>query len=129
MNRLAIPVVVLMLAASACGSEEETINEPGTRVTTVEEYAAAVCDLAARCPDISPTQQDIQNCRSGLLADFDANEDLPSIEQFLTYSRSRQDCVLACVEGLICDRFDVGLSAISGADATEPVVECSWVCQ
>lgn len=128
MRKLTLSTIVLVLVAGACGSEEG-INDPSGRVTTVEGYAAVLCDLAAKCSHISPTHQDIEDCPSGILADFDADEDLPAVEQFTTYSESRQDCVLACVDGIICGRFDVGLSSISGADATEPLVECDWGCQ
>lgn len=131
MRKLALFAIALLFVAGACGSDEDAdgATEPNGRITTVDGYAAAVCELAATCPDISPTHQDIEDCPAGIMADLDAGEDLPAIQQFLTYSESKQDCIVACVNGTICDRFDVGLSAISGADATEPMVECSWGCQ
>jgi hypothetical protein len=116
---------VLLFSA---GCEGDGISgSADAKIETVDAFLARICDLAAACPHISPTQEEINACPSGIRSELGGFE-MDELERFTTYTKSQQDCILACIGGEICGRFGVGLSAISDSDVLDPFIECEQEC-
>jgi len=125
---LASFIVTALLAACGGDGDNGSISDPDLRIGDVDEFLTVICEQAATCPDISPTPEEIDSCPVGIRSQL-SDAQVGEVEQFTTYGKSRQDCVLECIAGVICGRFGVALSAISDADAIEPLVDCGWECQ
>ena len=114
--------LVATLLLAACG-----VSSPDAEIDDVDVLFARVCELAAPCPGTSATQQEIDDCPLGIrteLSEIQLNE----LEQFTSYTQSKQVCVLECMGGALCDRFDGALSNISDSDVLEPFRTCEQEC-
>ena len=121
----AFAAVALLVSIPACDSDEST--KPDEPITNVNALLAEVCDLAAKCPDIAVTEEDLAACPANLLSKVNQNQ-LEALTRFTTYDKARQDCILECMGINICDRFGVGLPSISDADLVETYVACEGEC-
>ena len=110
----------LMAATSAAF---DVCGEPAA----TDEFLARVCELAALCPNISPTQEEIDACPLGIRSAM-SEAQLNELERFTTYTRSQQDCILECIGRAICGRFGGALSNISDSDVLEPFRACEQEC-
>jgi hypothetical protein len=118
-------IVLLLGSLPACDSDDAT--KPEEPITDVTTMLASVCELAALCPDITVTDEDLAACPANLLSKLSQNQ-LAAVTQFTTYDKARQDCILECMGINICDRFGVGLPSISDADLVETYVACEAEC-
>ena len=121
MNRtLTLPaVLVATLLGPACGDPSST----DLRIETVDLLLARVCQLAAACPGVSATPQDLDDCPLGIRSQLGPSE-IAELEQFITLSTAQQGTVLECIGTAICGRFGGGLGSISDSDMMEPYRQC-----
>ena len=112
-----------------CGADEDnsTISSPDTKIDDVAGFLAAICEQAALCPDISPTQEEIEACPTDIRSKLSETQ-LAELERFTTYTKSQQDCIIECIGRTICDRFGGALSYISDSDVIEPFRKCEVEC-
>lgn len=120
-------MLIAALLLAACGDSGDNGTGPDTRIEDVDGFLAATCEVAALCPGISPTQEEINACPSEIRFELSASQ-LAELERFTTYTKSRQDCILECIGQAICDRFGGGLSSISDSDVVEPFRACEQEC-
>jgi hypothetical protein len=104
------------------------VNDPDEEIGSVNEFLVRVCQLAAPCPDVSATPQEIEDCPEGIRSEL-SEAQLAELEQFTTYTQSRQTCILECIGGDICGRFGESISNISDADVVEPFRACELECR
>jgi len=114
-------ILIASLLLATCNGDSED------RIQDVDVFLARVCELAAQCPGVSATQQEIDACPSGIRSGLSGGQ-LAELERFTTYSSSQQDCILACMGGAICGRFGGSLSNISDSDVLEPFTACELQC-
>jgi hypothetical protein len=112
-------LVAALLGSASCGDPSGT----DARIESVDMLLAQVCQLAADCPGVSATPQDLQDCPLGIRSQLGPAE-IAELEQFITLSTARQHTVLECVGRAICSRFGGGLGSISDSDLMEPYREC-----
>lgn len=123
---VSIGMLVATLLLAAC-SGDSGINDPDPRIDSVDALLAEICEEAALCPDISPTQQEIDTCPANVRSGMDAHL-LDHLEQVTSYTSTQQVCLLACTGRAICGGFEGSLSALSDADAVEPLMACELEC-
>lgn len=121
MNRtLTLPAVLIAtLLAPACGDPSGT----DAHIETVDLLLARVCQLAAACPGVSATAQELDDCPAGIRSQLGPSE-IAELEQFITLSTAQQGTVLECIGTAICARFGGGLGSISDSDMMEPYRQC-----
>ncbi len=121
MNRtLTLPaILVASLLGPACGDPSST----DLRIETVDVLLARVCQLAAACPGVSATPQDLDDCPLGIRSQLGPSE-IVELEQFIRLSTAQQGTVLECIGTAICGRFGGGLGSISDSDMMEPYRQC-----
>lgn len=124
-SALAAAIFLSVFLLGACDSDDTT--KPDEPIKDVNTLLASVCDLAAMCPDISVTDEDLAACPADLLSKVSQNQ-LAALTRFTTYDKVRQDCILECMGINICDRFGVGLPSISDADLVETYLSCETEC-
>ena len=115
-------LLVAPLLLAACD-----VSSPNTRIDDVDGFLARTCELAAPCPGISATQEEIDACPLGIRSQLNEAQ-LNELERFTTYTDSQQSCILECIGSAICGRFGVSLSAISDSDVLEPFGTCEQEC-
>ena len=113
------PILAATLLSPACGDP----TSADTHIETVDGLLARVCQLAAGCPGIAATSQDVADCPLGIRSELRLSE-IAELEQFITLSTAQQGKVLACIGTKICRRFGGGLGSISDSDMMEPYREC-----
>jgi hypothetical protein len=112
-------LVAFALFLPACGDS----TGADARIETVDQLLGRVCELAADCPGVSATDQDIADCPLGIESQLGSPE-IAELEQFLALSTVAQGTVLDCIGTAICGRFGGGLGSISDSDMMEPYREC-----
>jgi hypothetical protein len=112
-------ILVATLLGPACSDP----SSADVRIETVDMLLARVCHLAAACPGVSATPQDLDDCPLGIRSQLGPSE-IAELEQFITLSTARQGTVLECIGTAICGRFGGGLGSISDSDMMEPYREC-----
>ena len=113
---------VMILALSACSNDDSSnVNAPATKIETVDDLLARVCELAADC--VSASQADIAACPADLLTELDT-DDLAELAQFTTFDLATQTQILECFDSMICNRFGGSLSSMSDSDVMEPFRSC-----
>lgn len=118
MNRTLTSTAILV-ATLACGDP----SSADVRIETVDMLLARVCQLAAACPGVSATQQELDDCPLGIRSQLGPSE-IAELEQFITLSAAQQGAVLECIGTAICGRFGGGLGSISDSDMMEPYRQC-----
>jgi len=117
---LTLPAVLLAtLLGPACGDS----GGPDAHIGTVDLLLTRVCQLAADCPGVSATAQELDDCPLGIRSELGSSE-ITELEQFLTLSTAQQGTVLECIGTEICGRFGGGLGSISDSDMMEPYRQC-----
>ena len=116
---LTATLVAALLGPAACGDP----SSADARIESVDMLLAQVCQLAANCPGVSATPQDLQDCPLGIRSQLGPSE-IDELEQFISLSTARQHTVLECIGTAICSRFGGGLGSISDSDMMEPYREC-----
>ena len=117
---LALPAILAAsLLGLACGDPSGT----DLHIETVDVLLARVCQLAAECPGVSATPQDLDDCPLRIRAQLGPSE-IAELEQFITLSTAQQRTVLGCIGTAICGRFGGGLGSISDSDMMEPYRQC-----
>lgn len=117
---LTLPAVLLVtLLGPACGDPSGT----DAHIETVDLLLARVCQLAAACPGVPATAQELDDCPFRIRSQLGPSE-IAELEEFITLSTARQGIVLECIGTAICGRFGGGLGNISDSDMMEPYREC-----
>ncbi len=114
---------VMAVVFTGCGDEDGNgmLVEPVSKIMTVDELLARVCELAADCVDA--TEAEISACPADLLQKLDADE-IAELERFTTLDKSEQDRILECFDAAICGRFGGDLGNMSDSDLMEPLRAC-----
>jgi hypothetical protein len=122
-------IFIAMLILLACSDNEDkgSITGPDDPIQDVAGFVAAVCELAASCPGISATQDDI-NTYVAQIQDRFSQSQIEEMEVFATYTKAQQDCILICIGGRICSRFGGAISSMSDSDVIEPLRACQQEC-
>ncbi len=118
--KMVLGAAVVVFVITACGDSgipEETI----TKITTVDELLARVCELAGDCG--SSTQEDIDLCPSNLLQQLNARQ-LAELEDFTTLDKNEQDRTLECFGEAVCGRFGGSVLNMSDSDLMDPLGNC-----
>ena len=119
--KMVLGAAVVVSILTACGDSitpEETI----TKITTVDELLARVCELAGDCG--SSTQGDIDLCPSNLLQELNA-DDVAELEDFTTLDKNEQDRILECFGAAVCGRFGGSVLNMSDSDLMDPLRNCN----
>lgn len=119
----AMLVGVWSLAACNAAGPDDTEE----RIVDVNVFLARVCQLAAACPGSSPTQEELDSCPSEIRSELSSTQ-VAELERFTTYTATRQQCILQCIGGAICDRFGGSILNISDSDVLEPFRACDQQC-
>src|SRR5438093_11125838 len=83
-------ILVATLLGPACGDP----SSADVRIETVDMLLARVCQLAAACPGVSATPQDLDDCPLGIRSQLGPSE-IAELAQFVTLSRAQQGTVPA----------------------------------
>lgn len=118
---------VLNFVFIGCSDDDKSVTAPEGKIETVAGFVTAVCELAAACPDVSATEQDIKDYVAEIPGRFSSSQ-IAHMERFTTYTKAQQDCILECIGGKICGRFQGSLSYMSDSDVIDPLLACEPDC-
>src|SRR5256714_15063287 len=82
-------ILVATLLGTACGDP----NSADVRIETGDMLLARVCQLAAECPGVSATPQELDDGPLGIRSQLVPFE-IAELEQFITLSAAQQSTVL-----------------------------------
>lgn len=94
-------VGLLLLLISAC-SDDDSLTQGTSALTTVDDLLARVCELGGDRG--GSTQADIDQCPAELLTELDADK-IAGLAELLALDKGEQDRILECFAGAVCDRF------------------------
>ena len=120
-------LLVTALALAACATDDAGTVDPDTRITDVDQCLAGICDRAAACPGLASTPAEIAACPAEIRVELSPAQ-LNELERFITYTKARQDCILACIGQTICGRFGGSVLNLSDSDVMEPYRACEQQC-
>ncbi len=115
-------MLITSLLLAACG-----VSSPDAKIDDVDVFLARICGLAASCPDISSTQEEIDACPLEIRSEV-SEAQLNELQRFTNHTESQQNCILECIRGAICDRFGGRISNMSDSDVLEPFIACENEC-
>lgn len=112
-------MLVVTLLALACSDPSGTDGS----IETVDGFLNRICELAAPCPGISATPDDVEDCPLGIRSELSQNQ-LIELEAFTSFDKVQQNRVLACMGSALCTRFGGRLSNLSDSDIMDPYRGC-----
>jgi hypothetical protein len=112
-------VILIAVLLTAC----DNASGPDAKIETVDMLLAKICELAAECPGISSSADEVDDCPLGIRSELSQSQ-LTELERFSTYSKAEQDRVLQCIGTAICGRFAGSVANVSDSDLMEPYADC-----
>jgi hypothetical protein len=111
--------MLMAVLLAGCGDA----GGPDGRIETVDALLARICQLAAGCPGIASSAEEIQDCPADVRSEL-SDAQLAALEAFTVLSRAEQDPILECLGTRICGRFGGSVASLSDSDVMEPYEEC-----